>query len=67
MREQATWATFTTFYQMLLLTLLLPHSTTLSSSLLGSDLHICAQQSTPFELYEVRSLLHAFRRLSEVT
>jgi hypothetical protein len=32
----------------------------LSSSLLGSDLRICARQSTPFELCEAQSILHAF-------
>ena len=30
------------------------------SSLLGSDLHICARWSTPFKFFETRSLLHAF-------
>jgi hypothetical protein len=33
----------------------------LSSSLLGSDLHICAQQSTPFKLCKAWSLLRAFK------
>ena len=35
----------------------------LSSSLLGSDLRICARQSTPFELCEARSILRAFSTL----
>jgi hypothetical protein len=59
MREQATQPPFIPFYQTLPF-LSPPLLNPLSSSLLGSDLHICAWQSTPFELCEAWSLLHAF-------